>query len=69
MKKSGLFFFLCLCSAITFAQKARVKGVILDELQNPIEQVTIKGLEKVVFTNANGFYAIEIPAQQKVMLV
>ncbi len=69
MKNNCLFFFFCLCTLITFAQKARVKGVILDELQNPIEQVSVKGLDKVVFTNANGFYTLEIPAQQKVMLV
>ena len=69
MKNNCLFFFFCLCSLVTFAQKARVKGVILDEMQNPIEQVTVKGLDKVVFTNANGFYTLEIPAQQKVMLV
>lgn len=69
MKNNCLFFFFCLCTLVTFAQKARVKGVILDEMQNPIEQVTVKGLDKVVFTNANGFYTLEIPAQQKVMLV
>jgi len=69
LKNNCLFFFFCLCSLVTFAQKARVKGVILDEMQNPIEQVTVKGLDKVVFTNANGFYTLEIPAQQKVMLV
>lgn len=69
MKNNCLFFFFCLCTLVTFAQKARVKGVILDEMQNPLKQVTVKGLDKVVFTNANGFYTLEIPAQQKVMLV
>ncbi len=69
MKNRCLFLLLSLWSLVTFAQKAQVKGVILDEFQNPIERVNIKGIENVVFTNENGFYIIEIPAHQKVSLV
>ena len=54
---------------MSFAQKARVKGVILDELKNPVERVTVTALDKITFTNENGFYTIEVPANQKVSLV
>ena len=43
---------------MSFAQKARVKGVILDELKNPVERVTVSALDKITFTNENGFYTI-----------
>ena len=69
MKKISLFLFFSLFSIISFAQKARVKGVILDELKNPVEQVKVTALDKITFTNENGFYTIEVPANQKISLV
>ncbi len=69
MKKISLFLFFSLFSIISFAQKARVKGVILDELKNPVEQVKVTALDKITFTNENGFYTIEVPANQKVSLI
>ena len=52
----------------SLAQTARVKGVILDEFNLPIENVTIKSGDKGTVTNANGFYFLEIPANTKVTL-
>lgn len=69
MKKISLFLVFSLFSIISFAQKARVKGVILDELKNPVEQVKVTALDKITFTNENGFYTIEVPANQKVSLI
>ncbi|WP_396142298.1 carboxypeptidase-like regulatory domain-containing protein [Flavobacterium sp.] len=69
MKKISLFLVFSLFSIISFAQKARVKGVILDELKNPVEQVKVTALDKITFTNENGFYTIEVPANQKISLV
>jgi hypothetical protein len=69
LKKISLFLFFSLFSIISFAQKARVKGVILDELKNPVEQVKVTALDKITFTNENGFYTIEVPANQKVSLI
>jgi hypothetical protein len=69
LKKISLFLFFSLFSIISFAQKARVKGVILDELKNPVEQVKVTALDKITFTNENGFYTIEVPANQKISLV
>ena len=48
------------------AQTARVKGVILDEFNSPIENVTVRVGDKGTVTNANGFYLLEIPANTKV---
>ncbi|RBA29335.1 TonB-dependent receptor [Flavobacterium tibetense] len=50
------------------AQTARVKGVILDEFNLPIENVTVKVGDKGTVTNANGFYFLEISANTKVTL-
>jgi hypothetical protein len=69
LKKISLFLVFSLFSIISFAQKARVKGVILDELKNPVENVSIQLESKITFTNENGFYSIEIPANQKVFLI
>lgn len=56
-------------AAISFAQTARVKGVILDEANNSVENVSITCLDKSTTSNENGFYLIAIPANQKVTLV
>ena len=41
MKNIILVFFVGLFSLTISAQKARVKGVVLDEFNNPVENVTI----------------------------
>ncbi len=51
------------------AQTARVKGVILDENNVPAENVTITYLDKTSSTDETGFYAIMIPANQRVTIV
>ncbi|HLO74728.1 MAG TPA: TonB-dependent receptor [Flavobacterium sp.] len=69
MKNIIVFLVFSLFSVAAFSQKARVKGVILDEFKNPVENVTVKAAEKVTVTNENGFYIIEIPSNQKVTIV
>ena len=56
-------------AAASFAQTARVKGVILDEANKPVENVSVTCLDKSTTSNENGFYLITIPANQKVTLV
>jgi len=60
---------LCLFFASAFGQTARVKGVLLDENQFPIEGATVKVGAKGVTTNENGFYQLLIPARQRVTIV
>jgi CarboxypepD_reg-like domain/TonB-dependent Receptor Plug Domain len=61
-----LFLFL---GCFTFAQTARVKGIILDENSNPVADVNISSAFKNTKTDATGFYELTIPASRKVSLV
>jgi CarboxypepD_reg-like domain/TonB-dependent Receptor Plug Domain len=53
----------------TFAQTARVKGIILDQNSNPVGDVNISSAFKNTKTDATGFYELTIPASRKVSLV
>ena len=61
-----LFFFF---SLITFAQTARVKGIILDESNRPVEEVNVAYEGKNTKSNENGYYELTVPANKKVQLV
>ena len=63
----SLLFFLI--STIVFAQNAKVTGIVLDENKNPVEGVNVSYKSKSSVTSSNGFYLIEIPSNQKVVLV
>jgi hypothetical protein len=69
LKNIVLFLVFSLVSVVAVAQKARVKGVILDENNNPVENVSISAEDLGTVTNSNGFYQLEIPANKKVTLV
>ena len=55
--------------SIVFAQNARVKGIILDENNNPVENVNIGYGTKSTVTNSNGFYSLTVPANKKITLI
>lgn len=61
-----LFLFV---GSTVFAQNARVKGIILDENNNPVENVNIAFETKSTVTNSNGFYSLTVPANKKITLV
>jgi hypothetical protein len=61
-----LFVFLSLTLS---AQTARIKGVILDKNNQPVENVNVSYSSGGTRTNENGFYNLKIPANQQVMLV
>jgi hypothetical protein len=64
------YIYLILFFAVSsFAQTARVKGVILDEFDTPIENVTVKVEEKGTVTNANGFYLLDVSANKKITII
>jgi hypothetical protein len=51
-----------------FAQTARIKGVILDENNQPVEKVNVvSGTAKTV-TDASGFYNLSVPANKKITI-
>jgi hypothetical protein len=60
---------LLLIGNFVFAQFARVKGIILDENNNPVENVNISYQTKSTITNANGFYSLTVPANKKIILI
>ena len=68
MKKIFLFLIFSLLPVVAVAQKARIKGIVLDEFKNPIENVGIAVDDLGTTTNSNGFYLLEIPANKKVSL-
>ena len=69
MKNIYLVLFISIFSLTTFAQTARVKGVILDEFNSPVENVSVKVGDKGTVTNANGFYLLDIPSNKKITII
>jgi hypothetical protein len=61
--------FLLLFSVTAFAQKARIKGVVLNEENLPVKEVTISCNGQSTISNVNGFYTIEVDANKKLTLV
>ena len=61
-----ILFFLIL--NLSFAQNATIKGIILNEKNQPIENVNIKTETNGTKTNANGFFIINIPINKDITL-
>ncbi len=59
---------MLICTS-AFAQTARIKGVILNEFNEPIENVSINVENFGSVSNENGFYSLSIPANRKVKVV
>ena len=68
-KYSLLTFLLLFIGYSTLAQTARVQGIILDENKKPVESVNISYPGGTSKTNQNGYYVINIPANQKIVVV
>ena len=64
-----LFLFICSSFANVFGQTARIKGVILDENNQPVRDVTISVSSKNAISDATGFYALEVPADKRVTII
>ena len=69
MKNIYLVLFISIISLSSFAQTARVKGVILDEFNAPVENVSVKVGEKGTVTNSNGFYLLDVPSNKKITII
>jgi len=52
----------------SFAQTATINGVVLDEKNKPIENVTVTSGKTGTTTNVNGFYTLEVPANKDVTI-
>lgn len=62
-----LLFLLITC--VTFAQTATLKGVVLDEFNEPVSGVNVTYGTKGTLTDTNGFYFLEIPSDQDIRVV
>ena len=59
-----------LISCLSFSQSATIRGVILDEANNPIYNVNIKASTgEGTTTNINGFYELKIPYGRDIIVV
>ncbi|MCH4828845.1 MULTISPECIES: TonB-dependent receptor [Flavobacterium] len=63
--KTKLSFLLLLFSFTLLGQIARVKGIVLDENDIPVEGVNVSFQQKNTKTNENGFYQLVIPSKVK----
>ncbi|WP_340066991.1 TonB-dependent receptor [Ascidiimonas aurantiaca] len=71
MKKNNhylLLLLLVLVNGIIYSQKATLRGIILDENNQPIPNVNIVAGTNGTQSNENGFYMISLPAGQKVLV-
>ncbi|RUT68936.1 TonB-dependent receptor [Flavobacterium cupreum] len=65
-----IFVFLFLCTgSVSFAQNARVKGIILNNEKQPVADVNISSSGNATQTNADGFFEIEVPSNRKAVLI
>ena len=69
IKSIRFILFFILISSFSFAQKARIKGIVLDENKLPIENVTVSAPTSNTVTNKNGFYELEIDAVTEVTII
>ena len=60
------FFLLITISFTSFSQTAKIRGIILNEHNTPIENVNIKTKTTGTQTNINGFYTLTIPSNQNI---
>lgn len=60
-----LFFFF---ATALFAQKATIKGIVLDEQNQPIGGTNVTYSNIGTITDLNGFYILEIPANKDVVI-
>ena len=69
MKKLLFLVIFCCLNQYVGAQTARIKGVILDEFNNPVENVTVNVGENGTVTNSNGFYLLDVSANTEITIV
>jgi uncharacterized membrane protein len=51
--------FLCL-SIYSFAQTARIQGIVLDENGKPVDNVNVKSTDVSTTTDKNGYYILNV---------
>ncbi len=57
-----------LITTVSFAQKATIKGVILDQNNFPVSGVNVSYSDTGTISNFDGFYLLEIPSNQNIVI-
>ena len=68
IKSIRFILFFVFITSFSFAQKARIKGIVLDENKQPIENVSVNSPTSNTVTNKNGFYELEIDANKEITI-
>ena len=61
-----ILVFILILPAIAIGQSATLRGIVLNELNEPIQGVNVVADNNGTTTNINGFYILKIPASTKV---
>ena len=56
------------CGLLSFAQTAKIKGLVLNENQELISDVSITVGNESTSTNKNGFYELEVPSNEEIRI-
>ena len=64
--KLTLTLLFSLIVTVVAAQKATIKGIILDEFNTPLSGVNVTYQNNGTISDLNGFYLLEIPSNQEV---
>lgn len=69
--KNFLLVFVLFATSLIYAQKATIQGIILDENNEPIANVSVKiaGTTTGTASDETGFYKLIVPANQKITIV
>ena len=67
-KNTFFILFISILTSSVYAQKARIKGVILNDSNQPIENVSVISSNQSTKTNKNGFYILEIESDKVVVV-
>jgi len=68
LNKSIYVFSVSIISVFGFAQTAQIKGVVLNEQDSPVQNVLVQAQDRQVYTNANGFYFLEVSPSDQVTI-
>jgi len=69
LKQFFFHFIFVVLPFLSLAQNATIRGIILDDLNQPLEGVNIKASNFGTTTNENGFYILKIPSNQDVTIL
>ena len=68
-KTTILIYFFLLTTSVFFAQTARLQGIVLDQNNLPVENVNVSTGKSLSKTNKNGYYILEVAANQDITVV